>query len=91
MGARTRIPRGIKRPKRIEARKNEPKSFDPSPRSLTPRERTLLALRYLQRTARKLEKDIEAGAELPSWVLVRIDQSAVALGMAANYMKRRQQ
>lgn len=50
---------------------------------------TLAALRYMRRAARALEAEIEAGRTLSPWVVEKIQQAAILVGMAMNYTSKK--
>ena len=63
--------------------------FEPSPASLTPQQKALLTLRYVQKVAACLETYVVASGEdqaLPSWVLTRINQAGSSLGATMSFL-----
>ena len=54
----------------------------------TPPERTLAMLRFLRKAAELLEKEINEDGTAPPWVLDKINQAAISMGVAVNYAKR---
>lgn len=67
---------------------SRPKTFSPSPESLSSCERTITNLRYLIKAAELLEQHVESHADVPAWVLERIHIASVNLGMAVSYMRK---
>lgn len=60
--------------------------FQPSKASLTPRNKALLTLRYIQKAVGLLEGYLEGEGPIPTWVLTKINQSASCLGAALSFV-----
>ena len=66
----------------------KPKTFHPSPVSISPGDQARATLRYLCKAAEAVEQHLADQEEVPAWVQDQITAAAVALGMAVTYMKR---
>jgi len=63
-------------------------AFQPSAASLDSRKRALRTLKYAKKAISSLETFIEKSkAPIPGWVLIKITQSAQALGSAVTYTR----
>lgn len=67
--------------------------FVPSTSSLSPKEVALKQIRMIKQAAEYVEKYLKAlpaDADVPSWVVMRMTESASVLGMAAGYISNEQ-
>jgi hypothetical protein len=60
--------------------------FQPSKKSLSPKEVAEARLRYICKAAEVVQAQLEGGDSVPHWVLDRINQAAQSMGMAVSYV-----
>lgn len=63
------------------------RSFNSNPKNLASVEQAVKILTYIERTAASLRAKIEKDQMVPSWLMIRIQQSAMELNLVASYSK----